>query len=75
MSNIKIGFIVKPQVDKGDRTDNFIITNPRSAMAKANEILNKTYKPAVITELTMDGEDIVSTRLVEFEITVVAVED
>jgi len=71
MSKVEIGFIVKPQTDKGDITDNYIIKTPRGAMVKADEILNRTYKPAVITELTMNGDDIVSTRIVEFEIKVV----
>ena len=71
MSKLSVGFIVKPQIDKGDITDNYIIKTPKGAMVKADEILNRTYKPAVITELTMKGDDIVSTRLVEFEITVV----
>jgi len=71
MSKLEVGFLVQPHVSKGDLTDNYIIKTPREAMTKANEILSKTYKPAVITELKMDGDDIVSTRLVEFEITVV----
>lgn len=66
----EIGYLVKPHVDKGDRTDNFIIKTPKAAMVKADEILNKTYKPAIITELTIENDDVVSTRLVEFEITV-----
>jgi len=74
MSKLEIGFIVKPQIDKGDLTDNYILKSAKSAMVKADEILNKTYKPAIITELTMDGDDIVSTRIVEFEITVVEVD-
>ena len=66
----EIGYLVKPHVDKGDLTDNYIIKTPREAMVKADAILNKTYKPAIITELTMENDDVVSTRLVEFVITV-----
>ena len=71
----KIAFTVAPQVSKGDITDNHLIENPLDALLKAREILNRTYKPAVITEITFDGDKMLSTRKVEFEVTVIEVSE
>ena len=44
-----------------------------SAIVRANEILKETYKPAVITELTIENNEIVSKRIVTLQITAVEV--
>ena len=68
----KVSFLVAPQVSNGDIRVQ-LIDDPMSAIVRANEILKETYKPAVITELTIENNEIVSKRIVTLQITAVEV--
>jgi hypothetical protein len=66
-------YIVKPEISKGAITDNEIIGNIRMAFIKAQDILDRTYKRAIIEEITIEDNKVISSRVVTFEITAVAV--